>query len=86
MKWIFPLFLVLLISQSKAQENANPFDIKVSIAQIEGRFHIQASYAIPMNICNAFAFITDYEGAKISQVFWRPRSFLERVTKFGFIE
>ena len=64
MKWIFPLFLVLLISQGHAQENANPFDVQVSVAQIESRFHIQASYTIPMNICNAFAFITDYEGAK----------------------
>jgi hypothetical protein len=64
MKWFFPLTLVLLISQSHAQENANPFDVQFSVAQIEGRFHIQASYAIPMNICNAFAFITDYEGAK----------------------
>lgn len=64
MKWIFPLFLTLLISQSYAQESANPFDVQVSVAQIEGRFHIQASYAIPMSICNAFSFITDYEGAK----------------------
>jgi hypothetical protein len=64
MKWLSPLFLVLLISQSHAQENSNPFDVQVSVAQIEGRFHIQASYAIPMNICNAFAFITDYEGVK----------------------
>jgi hypothetical protein len=64
MKWIFPLTLVLFLSQSHAQENANPFEVQVSVTQIEGRFHIQASYAIPMNICNAFAFITDYEGAK----------------------
>ena len=64
MKWLSPLFLVLLISQSHAQENANPFDVQVSVTPIEGRFHIQASYAIPMNICNAFAFITDYEGVK----------------------
>ena len=64
MKWIFPLFLVLLISQTHAQENSNPFDVQVSVTPIEGRFHIQASYAIPMNICNAFAFITDYEEIK----------------------
>jgi hypothetical protein len=64
MKWTIPLTLVLLISHGHAQEVANPFDVQVSVAQIEGRFHIQASYAIPMNICNAFSFITDYEGAK----------------------
>jgi Polyketide cyclase / dehydrase and lipid transport len=64
MKWIFSLTLTLLISHGYAQENSNPFDVQVSVAQIEGRFQIQASYSIPMNICNAFAFITDYEGAK----------------------
>ncbi len=64
MKWILPLPLVFLISQSQAQEKANPFDVQVSVTPIEGRFHIQASYAIPINICSAFAFITDYEGAK----------------------
>lgn len=64
MKWIFPLALVLLISQSHAQENANPFDVQVSVSPIEGRFQIQASYVVPINICNAFSFITAYEGAK----------------------
>lgn len=52
------------MTQGYAQENINPFDVEVSVVQIEGRYHIQASYAIPMNICNAFSFITDYEGAK----------------------
>lgn len=56
--------LVLLMTQGYAQENINPFDVEVSVVQIEGRYHIQASYAIPMNICNAFSFITDYEVAK----------------------
>lgn len=62
MKWIFPLTLILLMFQSHAQENA--LDVQVSVTPIEGRFHIQASYVIPINICSAFAFITDYEGAK----------------------
>jgi hypothetical protein len=64
MKWIFTLILVLLISQGHAQEHVNPFDVQVSVTQADGRFHIQASYTIPINICTAFAFITDYEGAK----------------------
>jgi len=64
MKWIIALTVVLLVSQSHAQESSNPFDVQVSVTAVEGRFHIQASYAIPINICNAFAFITDYEGAK----------------------
>lgn len=56
--------LALLISLGHAQENANPFDVKVSVTPIEGRFQIHASYVIPMDICNAFSFITAYEGAK----------------------
>jgi ribosome-associated toxin RatA of RatAB toxin-antitoxin module len=47
-----------------AQENANPFDVQVIATSSDGRFHIQASYSLPINICNAFAFITDYEGSK----------------------
>jgi len=64
MKWIFPLALVLLIPQGYAQENANPFEVQVSVTPIEGRFHVQASYSAPIDICNAFSFITAYEGAK----------------------
>lgn len=56
--------LVLPISASHAQENANPFDVQVSVTPIEGRFQIQASYVIPIDICNAFSFITAYENIK----------------------
>jgi Polyketide cyclase / dehydrase and lipid transport len=56
--------LVFLISQSHAQENANPFEVQVSVTPIEGRFHVQASYEVPIDSCNAFSFITAYEGAK----------------------
>jgi hypothetical protein len=64
MKSIFLLALVLLIPHVHAQENANPFDVQVFVKPIEGRFQIQASYAVPINICDAFSFITAYEGAK----------------------
>lgn len=64
MNWLLTLILFFPISMSHAQENANPFDVQVSVSPIEGRFHIQASYVVPINICNAFAFITDYEGVK----------------------
>jgi len=64
MKWLLTLILFVPISVSHAQENANPFDVQVSISPIEGRFQIQASYVVPMDICNAFSFITAYEGAK----------------------
>jgi ribosome-associated toxin RatA of RatAB toxin-antitoxin module len=64
MKYLFTLFFAFFISHGYAQENANPFDVQVSVTSSDGRFHIQASYSLPINVCNAFAFITDYEGSK----------------------
>ena len=64
MKWIFPLTLVLFLSQGYAQENTNPYDVQVSTRPIDGRIQIDASYTVPINICSAFAFLTAYEGAK----------------------
>ena len=64
MKLFFPLVLLLFTSQGLAQENANPFDVQVSVSSNDGRFRIQAGYSLPINICRAYAFITDYEGSK----------------------
>jgi hypothetical protein len=64
MKLFLLLVLGFFISQGYAQENVNPFDVQVSVNPLEGRYQIQASYAVPMSICSAFAFITDYEGMK----------------------
>jgi Polyketide cyclase / dehydrase and lipid transport len=64
MKWFFALGLAFLISQSFAQESSNPFDVQVNVARVDSRFHVQASYSLPINICSAYAFITDYEGSK----------------------
>ena len=64
MKWFFTLGLAFFISQSFAQENSNPFDVQVNVAVDNSRFHVQASYSLPINICSAYAFITDYEGSK----------------------
>ncbi len=64
MKWIFPLALVFFLSQGYAQESSNPYDVHVSTRAVDGRIQIDASYLVPINICNAFAFITAYEGAK----------------------
>ena len=66
MKWMFTLVLTFFffISQSFAQENSNPFDVQVGVTPNDGRFHVQASYSVPMNICSAYTFITDYEGSK----------------------
>ena len=49
---------------ANAQENKNIHDVQVSTKAIDSRIQIEASYAVPINICNAFAFITAYEGAK----------------------
>jgi len=64
MKCLFTLIFTFFISQCLAQENSNPFDVQVSVSSVDSRFHIQASYSLPMNICKAYIFITDYEGSK----------------------
>lgn len=64
MKRLLPLILVLLISLSYAQERLNPFNVQVSVIPVNGRFQINASYVVPINICSAYTFITDYEGSK----------------------
>jgi Polyketide cyclase / dehydrase and lipid transport len=66
MKWILTLVLTFLffISQSLAEENSNPFDVQVRVAPIDGQFNVQVSYSVPINICSAYTFITDYEGSK----------------------
>ena len=68
MKWIFPLTLVLFLSQGYAQENTNPYDVQVSTRPIDGRIQIDASYTVPINICSAFAFITAYEAPGVRVV------------------
>ena len=64
MKWLIFIILSLVLGQACAQENPNPFDVRVSVTPIDSRFRIQASYSVPINICNAYIFITDYEGSK----------------------
>jgi hypothetical protein len=64
MKWFLRLALAFFISQSFAQENSNPFDVHVNVTLVDGRFHAQASYSVPINICSAYTFLTDYEGSK----------------------
>jgi len=64
MKRLYPLILILLISLSHAQESLNPFNVQVSVIPVNGRFQINASYVVPINLCSAYTFITDYEGSK----------------------
>jgi hypothetical protein len=64
MKWFLALALTFFLSSSFAQDNTNPFDVQVNVSRIDGQFHVQVSYSVPMNICSAYTFLTDYEGSK----------------------
>lgn len=64
MKRLFPLILVLLTALSHAQESPNPFNVQVSVSPVNGRYQINASYVVPIDLCSAYSFITDYEGSK----------------------
>ena len=64
MKRLPYLFLVALTGIALAQESSNPYDLKVAVTRLGDRFQINASYEVPISPCEAFAFITDYEGAK----------------------
>lgn len=64
MKQSLPILLFVYFSIAHAQDASNPFDVKVSISRSGERFQVNASYDAPMNACEAFAFITDYDGAK----------------------
>jgi hypothetical protein len=64
MKWLISTALLFCCMQIFAQESVNPFDVQATVSAIDGRFQINASYLVPTNICSAFIFLTDYEGAK----------------------
>ena len=64
MQKFLAIFLTLIASFALAQEAGNPFDLKVAVARNGERFQVNASYDVPINVCDAFAYITDYEGAK----------------------
>ncbi len=57
-------FLIAWLGVVFAQELPNPYDLKVAVTRAGDRFQVNASYEVPITVCDAFAFITDYEGAK----------------------
>ena len=65
MKQLLYFFLIAAFGVSFAQETSNSYDLKVAVTRAGDRFQVNASYEVPINVCEAFAFITDYEGAKI---------------------
>ena len=64
MKRFLPLFLIASFGIAFAQEASNPYDLKVAVTRAGDRFQVNASYEVPISVCEAFAFITDYEGIK----------------------
>lgn len=64
MKRFLYFFLIASFGMVCAQEASNPYDLKVAVTRAGDRFQVIASYEVPINACEAFAFITDYEGAK----------------------
>ena len=64
MKWPLSLFLCMFASLSVSQETPNAYDLRVDVNRIGGQFQISAIYEIPINICGAYSFLTDYEGTK----------------------
>lgn len=57
------LFLVTM-HVSYATSEALPYDLKVLVSRAGANFQVQASYVVPVGECEAYAFLTDYEGAK----------------------
>ncbi|MBU3602814.1 SRPBCC family protein [Polynucleobacter sp. AM-25C3] len=64
MKQLLAIFLFVIFGPAAAQDGTNPYDLKLAIVRTGERFQINASYEVPITACEAFAFITDYEGAK----------------------
>jgi hypothetical protein len=59
---LFCVLSVLAFVCSAAEQNTK--DVSVDIHKVGEAFEVKVAYLVPMNICNAFAFITDYEDAK----------------------
>jgi Polyketide cyclase / dehydrase and lipid transport len=63
MKQLLALIFSASLSIALAQDVQSPFDLQLAVSRNGDRFQVSASYDVPMNVCEAFAFITDYEGA-----------------------
>ncbi|MBU3592871.1 cyclase/dehydrase [Polynucleobacter sp. 71A-WALBACH] len=64
MKQLISFFLITSFGIVFAQEGSNSYDLRVAVTRAGDRFQVNASYEVPITPCEAFAFITDYEGAK----------------------
>jgi ribosome-associated toxin RatA of RatAB toxin-antitoxin module len=64
MKQLTLYFLIVCSGIAFAQESSSAYDLKLAVTRAGERFQVNASYEVPITACEAFAFITDYEGAK----------------------
>ena len=64
MKWIMPFLLCACASLCFGDEAQTLYDLKVNVQRNGERFQVKASYTVPISLCNAYSFLTDYEGAK----------------------
>ena len=61
---LIPLLLFFMGTACHAQENGDLYGLQVSAIRSNSQFNIKASFLAPTSICEAFAYLTDYEGAK----------------------
>jgi hypothetical protein len=64
MKRLIYILLITSFGIALAQESSNPYDLRVGVTRAGDRFQVTASYEVPITVCEAFSFITDYEGIK----------------------
>jgi len=56
--------LLLLFSFVPAIAQSNPHDLDISISRTGARFDVQVQFTAPVSLCQAYAFLTNYEEAK----------------------
>lgn len=56
--------LLLLFSFIPAMAQSNPHDLDISISRTGARFDVQVQFTAPVNPCQAYTFLTNYEEAK----------------------
>lgn len=57
----FLLFLSLFGSLCYAMGDEDPYHLEFSVQRERNEYHVKASFEVPLNACQAYAFLTDYE-------------------------
>ena len=58
------VFLVILFCFVPAIAQSNPHELDISISRTGARFDVQVQFTAPVNPCQAYTFLTNYEEAK----------------------